>query len=53
MKGLDGAIVDADPMRIESLEATDMRTYDMRVAGPAALLVAKVHKIADRLGTTA
>lgn len=49
--GLDGAIVDADVMRLAALEEGDARSVDVRVAGPAALLVAKVHKIDDRKGS--
>ncbi len=53
VKGLEGAIVDAQVMRISSLEvAIDARTFNIRVAGPAALLVAKLHKIQDRQGTS-
>jgi len=52
VKGLEGAIVDAEVMKIESLEDNDPRAFDMRIAGPAALLVAKVHKINDRQGTS-
>ncbi len=48
VRGLDGAIVDADVMKLAALEADDARTIDVRVAGPAALVVAKVHKIDDR-----
>ncbi len=51
VRGLDGAIIDADVMRLDALEATDPRAFDVRVAGPAALLVAKVHKISERHGT--
>src|SRR3990170_972500 len=51
VKGLDGAIVDADLMHLTALEAADARAFDLRVAGPAALLVAKVHKISERHGT--
>jgi hypothetical protein len=51
VRGLDGAIVDADVMRLVALEASDSRAFDVRVAGPAALLVAKVHKISERHGT--
>lgn len=51
VNGLEGAIVDVDDMRLEALEASDIRSVEVRVAGPAALLVAKVHKINDRLGT--
>jgi hypothetical protein len=51
VRGLDGAMVDADVMRLEALDASDRRALDIRVAGPAALLVAKVHKIRDRTST--
>jgi len=46
--GLESALVDADVMRVVALEETDERRFDIPVAGPAALLVAKVHKIVDR-----
>ncbi len=49
--GLEGALIDADVMRLRALDAIDTRTADVRVAGPAALLVAKVHKIDDRKGS--
>jgi len=52
VKGLKGAVVDVDVMQLEALDPADKRVLDMRVAGPAALLVAKVFKIADRVGTT-
>jgi hypothetical protein len=51
VKGLDGALVDADVMRLSALEDSDARAFDIRVAGPAALLVAKAHKISERYGT--
>lgn len=51
VRGLDGAIVDADVMRLAALEESDPRGVELRVAGPAALLVAKVHKIDDRQGS--
>ena len=47
-KGLEGALVDRECMEIVSLECDDDRSVVMSVAGPAALLVAKVHKIAER-----
>ncbi|MBI5547437.1 MAG: hypothetical protein HY901_26440 [Deltaproteobacteria bacterium] len=49
--GLDGAIVDADVMRVGALDSADARFFDIRVAGPAALLIAKVHRIGERQGT--
>jgi hypothetical protein len=51
VSGMDGALVDADVMRLVSLQADDARAIDVRVAGPAALLVSKVHKINDRKGS--
>ncbi len=50
MTGLEGAVVDADVMRVGALGSADARFFDIRVAGPAALLVAKVHKIGERQG---
>lgn len=47
-RGLEAAVVDNTVMEVAALELTDPRTYRVRVAGPAALLVAKLHKIAER-----
>lgn len=48
--GLEAALVDADLMEIASLRPNDAdrRARTGRVAGPAALLVAKAYKIAER-----
>ncbi len=46
--GLEAAVVDADIMTIEAIETRDVRSFEVRVAGPAALLVAKIHTILDR-----
>jgi len=46
--GLEAAVVDRDRMRVESLTPGDSRVYEAFVAGPAALLVSKLHKIAER-----
>ncbi len=51
VRGLEGALVDADTMAVGALEPADHRVFDVRIAGPAALLVAKIHKIADRAGS--
>lgn len=51
VRGLDGIIVDSDIMSVAALDPSDARTIDVKVAGPAAMLVAKVHKILDRAGT--
>jgi CBS domain-containing protein len=48
-RGLEGAVIDFDVMRVEALDAADDRAFSVRVAGPAALLVAKVHKLLDRI----
>lgn len=49
-RGLEGALVDRDRMTIGALDADDSRSVELWVAGPAALLVAKVTKISERLG---
>lgn len=48
VSGLEGALVDRDLHLIAALEPSDKREFETMVAGPAALLVAKVHKIIDR-----
>jgi hypothetical protein len=47
--GLEAALVDNEKRRVEALDPEDGRAIEVRVAGPAALLIAKVHKIADRI----
>lgn len=47
--GLEAALIDNDTMRLSSLEDNDTRSFDVRVAGPTALLIAKLHKIAERV----
>ncbi len=49
--GLAGAVVDNSPLELVSLEAGDARQVTVNVAGYAALLVAKLHKLGDRLAT--
>ena len=46
--GLEATIVDNKWMIIRSLNETDGRLYEVRVAGLASLLVAKLHKIGER-----
>lgn len=48
-KGLEAALVDNEEMEIGALESGDRRSSRLRVAGIAALLVAKTHKIAERI----
>ncbi|HEY5707984.1 MAG TPA: hypothetical protein VIS51_01155 [Solirubrobacterales bacterium] len=47
--GLEAALVDNDAMSIGALDPADQRTSHVRVAGTAALLVAKTHKLNDRV----
>ncbi len=46
--GLEAVVVDNAEMSVGSLSPNDRRTVTAKVAGPAALLVAKLHKIAER-----
>ncbi len=46
--GIEGALVDNASMSIGSLEASDSRRVELQVAGPAALLVSKLHKLGER-----
>ena len=47
--GLEAALVDCETMRLTSLDPADTRSIEVKVAGPAALMVAKLHKLHDRL----
>lgn len=47
--GVEGALVDHDPIEIGALDAADPRTVSVEVAGPAALLVAKAFKLGERV----
>jgi len=49
-KGLEGVLIDRDRHTIMSFEPADHRSAEVWVAGPGALLVAKLHKIAERTG---
>ena len=46
--GLEAAVVDHRPMTIRALDPLDFRQIEMKVASPAALLVAKLHKLGER-----
>ena len=48
-EGLEGALVDHGPIRISAIDTADDRVVVVNVAGEAALLVAKLHKLGDRL----
>lgn len=48
-RGLEASLVDKSTKTLRALDAGDTRTSDVAVAGPMALLVSKVHKIAERI----
>ncbi|GAC1525142.1 MAG: hypothetical protein NVS2B16_33740 [Chloroflexota bacterium] len=47
-KGLEGALIDNQLMEITSLNDEDDRRMEIPVAGPGALLVAKLYKVGER-----
>jgi nucleotidyltransferase-like protein len=49
--GLEAALVDHAEMTLSALDPSDSRQLRVNVAGPSALLVAKLHKLAERLDT--
>src|SRR5438034_6303109 len=49
--GLEAAVVDHAPMTVTSLDPNDTRSAEIEVAGSAALLVAKLHKLGERRDT--
>jgi hypothetical protein len=49
--GLEAAIVDNRELVVASLRPGDPRSYRVRVAGPAAPVVAKLHKLGERCDT--
>lgn len=46
--GLEAAVVDNAPIDIVALDPRDERVFRVAVAGPAALLVSKLHKLGER-----
>jgi hypothetical protein len=50
-RGLEAAVVDKSRVTIPALDPGDDRRIDAWLAGPAALLVAKLHKLAERAHT--
>lgn len=49
--GLEAALVDHSPMNVAALDPADERAIEVEVAGPAALFVAKAHKLHDRVAS--
>jgi hypothetical protein len=52
-KGLEAAIVDHDVFTLAALDPADPRTVEVAIAGLPALLIAKLHKLAEREVTPA
>lgn len=50
--GLEAALIDYQPMQIRTLHEGDDRVIVANVAGPAALMVAKLHRIGERAEAT-
>lgn len=50
-RGLEAALVDKSPMTVSALDPNDRRSITVDVAGDAALLVAKAHKLHDRVAS--
>jgi hypothetical protein len=48
-RGLEAALVDKRTTVIAALDQADMRSFSVAAAGPAALIVSKMHKIRERL----
>lgn len=47
--GLEPVLIDNSHLEITALETGDPRTFQLRVAGIAALLIAKAHKLGERV----
>jgi hypothetical protein len=47
--GLEAALIDHTPIAIKALDHEDQRSITAEVAGPAALLIAKLHKLHERV----
>lgn len=48
-RGLEAALVDKHTTVVTALDAADGRSFAVAVAGPAALLIAKLHKVDERV----
>ncbi len=53
VRGLEGVLVSHNPRGIHTLVPEHSRACIIEVAGPAALLVAKIHKMAERIDDAA
>ncbi len=50
-RGLDGVLLDRQPLALRALGPDDPREFTIPVAGPTALIIAKLHKLEDRQDT--
>jgi hypothetical protein len=48
-RGLEAALIDKRTTLLAALDAADRRSFTVAAAGPAALIVSKMHKIRERL----
>ena len=48
-RGLEAALIDNHVVMMGALDPADVRAFDVAIAGPTALLIAKAHKIAERV----
>lgn len=48
VSGIEGCLVDKSAFTVTALDAEDQRAFEITVAGAAALLVSKCHKLAER-----
>jgi hypothetical protein len=48
-RGLEASLIDKTLITIDALDPEDRRSFNVAVAGPAALIVSKLHKIQERL----
>lgn len=49
VRGLEGCLIDRTAMQVASLDGSDQRSFSVSVAGPAALIVTKCYKLAERI----
>jgi hypothetical protein len=47
--GIEGCLIDNSRMHFGSFDSRDKRSFEILVAGPTALLIAKAHKIGERI----
>ncbi len=48
-RGLEAALIDKHVVTMGALDPADVRAFEVAIAGPTALLIAKAHKVAERV----